>query len=91
MIENRSNGKLPYVSDCDFHHACLERIKRHLSRKGPDGVSAGKQLRELLGHLLCQSDVTLPDMKRAFVGVGIFIEDSELLRLMNLYRSPAPS
>ena len=89
MIENRSNGKLPYVSDCDFHHACLERIKRHLSRKGPDGVSAGKQLRELLGHLLCQSDVTLPDMKRAFVGVGIFIEDSELLRLMNLYRSPA--
>ena len=77
------------LSDADFQHAMLARIKRQLFRKGPSGVPAGNQLREVLSGLLCRNDVNLDDLRRAFVGVGILIDDVDLERLMSLYRSPA--
>lgn len=77
------------LSDVDFQHAMLARIKRQLFRKGPYGVPVGNQLREVLSGLLCRHDVNLEDLRRAFVGVGILIDDKDLERLMNLYRSPA--
>jgi hypothetical protein len=86
---HRHNPARNTLSDADFQHAMLARIKRQLVRKGPSGVPAGHQLREVLSALLCQSDVNLGDMRRAFVGVGILIDDGDLDRLMNLYRSPA--
>jgi Ca2+-binding EF-hand superfamily protein len=77
------------LSDADFHHAILARIKRQLYRKGPSGVPVGHQLREILSGLLCQKDVGMQDLRRAFVGVGILMDDSDIERLVNLYRSPS--
>jgi Ca2+-binding EF-hand superfamily protein len=77
------------LSDADFHHAMLARIKRQLYRKGPSGVPVGHQLRDVLSGLLCRNDVGMQDLRRAFVGVGILMDDSDIERLVNLYRSPA--
>jgi len=77
------------MSDPDFQHAILARIKRQLHRKGPSGVPVGHQLREVLSTLLCCNEVSLVDFRRAFVGVGILMDDADLERLMNLYRTPS--
>ena len=77
------------MSDSDFHHDIVARIKRQITRKGPSGVPVGNQLRDVLSEFLCLDDVGPVELKRAFVGVGILIDDADLSRLMSLYRSPS--
>jgi Ca2+-binding EF-hand superfamily protein len=98
VLEQKGGGSAPSqhhhkpgqkMSDSDFHHDIVARIKRQITRKGPSGVPVGNQLRDVLSEFLCLDDVGPVELKRAFVGVGILIDDADLSRLISLYKSPS--